>query len=251
MPRFFLSESFSENYQGVMPEQIVMTGEDAFHLSVSLRSRIGDQVTLCTSDGVEIFCEISCISGGKKNPEVVFTPLHHQVSLSESPVKITVFQGMPKGKKTDTVLQKCTELGADRIVFVYTDRSLPVYTPGEEKTERYQRIADEAAKQCGRGKLVSVGVYPNLEAALSEMKQNDLVFACYENEEQMSLRGLLAKKPYGSAAFLIGPEGGISEREVKLLQEENIPTVTLGNRILRTETASGAVLAMFLYENEL
>jgi len=251
LPRFFLPESFPLSDVSCLPECIELSGEDAFHLSVSLRARIGDEVSVCSAGGIEITCRISNITGGKKCPVVLLQPLCAQPSEAESPVRISVFQGMPKGKKTDSILQKCTELGADEIVFVYTDRSLPTMEGKENKLERYQRIANEAAKQCGRGKLVRVRILPSLDAAVGEMKEADLFFVCYENEKKVGLRRMLSRENYQSAAFFIGPEGGISPREAELFQRAQIPTVSLGKRILRTETASLAVLSMFLYQKEL
>lgn len=251
MPRFFLPQDFSLQPEEALPKEIYLDGEDAFHLSVSLRARIGDPVLVCTAQGVEISCTIASVFGGKKDPKVVLTPLSAAYSKNESPVSLTVMQGVPKGKKIDSILQKCTELGAQRIVLVYMDRSVP--SPGENDTklDRYQKIVDEAAKQCGRAKRVSVEILPNLDAAIPLLQEAELAFACYEEESEKGLKEILSQWKGSDAAFLIGPEGGISNREVLLLNEAGIPTVTLGKRILRTETAASAVLSIFLYEMEL
>ncbi len=249
MPRFFLPEWMPQEDE--LPKQILLDGEDAFHLSVSLRARIGDEVTVCSGTGVEYRCKIFEISGGKKNPQVILTPISSKPSENESPVEITLFQGMPKGKKTDTILQKCTELGVSRVVFVDTDHSVPTWDRDEKKIARFEKIAMEAAKQCGRGKLVSVDVLPSLDKAIPIMKESQTCFACYEKEGKLSLKQILSSGQFHSASFFVGPEGGISQREVALLEEAGIPTVTLGKRILRTETAGEAVLSMFLYEKEL
>lgn len=251
MPRFFLPPEKSDFTAETLPENLSLEGEDAFHLSVSLRAGIGDSVTLCTASGLEVDCRIESISGGKKSPLVNLKPVSAAVSEMEPPVFITLYQGMPKGKKTDSILQKCTELGVSRVVFVYTDHSVPVWDGDEKKIVRYQKIAEEAAKQCGRGKLVEVALAPSLDSVLEEMKHNDVSFACYEKEGEKSLKQILTEKKFSSASFLIGPEGGLSLREVSLLEASRIPTVTLGKRILRTETAPSAVLSMLLYETEL
>ncbi len=251
MPRFFLPESQSQITANDLPQNICLEGEDAFHLSVSLRARIGDEVMVCTATGLEILCSIQNISGGKKAPIVRLSPISAVESKSEAPVFITLYQGMPKGKKTDSILQKCTELGVGRVVFVYTDRSVPKFDDDSKKLIRYEKIAQEAAKQCGRGKLVTVGQAQTLDLVLEEMKQSDVCFACYENENKKSIKEYIGQKKIRSASFFIGPEGGISDRELALLQEHRIPTVSLGGRILRTETASSAVLSMFLYQTEL
>ncbi len=249
MPRFFLppETSFPED---ALPEKITLFGDDAFHLSVSLRARIGDEITVLSANGIEYSCKIASIFGGKKDPVVELIPFAFEKSKAESPCRITLFQGMPKGKKTDSIIQKCTELGVDKIVFVYTDRSIPEFSDGEKKENRFRKIAEEACKQCGRGKLVDVSILPSLDSAILKMKESECVFCCYESEEEGSLKKLLSSS-FESAAFLIGPEGGISEREIALLEKESIPLVTLGRRILRTETAASAVLSMLLYEKEL
>lgn len=250
MPRFFLNEDFEYELGAPLPETIVLTGEDAFHLSVSLRARIGDEAEVCTARGIEFLCRIASISGGKKNPVVTLIPHCAQKSQTEMPVEVTLFQGMPKGKKTDSIIQKCTELGVSRIVFVYTDHAVPEFSGEEKKLTRFRKIADEACKQSGRGKLVKIDVLPSLDSALPVMKSADLCFACYEEEREGTLRDLLSRN-FASVSFFIGPEGGISEREALLLRDESVPTVTLGKRILRTETAGSAVMSMILYEKEL
>lgn len=250
MSRFFLPDLNLSPEEG-LPECIALVGEDAFHLSVSLRARIGDPVVVCSSNGVEVECKIASISGGKKEPIVLLSPFSMKKGETESPVSITLFQGMPKGKKTDSILQKSTELGVDRVVFVYTDRSVPTWEGEEKKLSRYTKICQEAAKQCGRGKLVQVEMLESLDLAVEEMKKSECCFACYEEESDRSLKEILSRPGYTSAAFLVGPEGGLSKREAALLAEKGIPTVTLGKRILRTETAASAVLSMFLYEKEL
>ena len=97
---------------------------------------------------------------------------------------------------------------------------------------------------------MQISILPDLDSAISEMKQSECVFSCYESEKEGSLKSILSAS-FDTASFLIGPEGGISEREIALLQKNQIPTVTLGKRILRTETAASAVLSMILYEKEL
>lgn len=250
MPRFFLDEEFEYSPDASLPESISLTGEDAFHLSVSLRARIGDTVELCTANGIEFSCEISSISGGKKDPVVKLTPVSAKKSEMELPVEVTLFQGMPKGKKTDSIIQKCTELGVSRIVFVYTDHAVPEPSDEAKKLNRFTKIAEEACKQCGRGKLVRINFLPDLESAVVQMKESDLFFACYELQREGGLKELL-KKDVKTVSFFIGPEGGISLREAELLEKASIPTVTLGKRILRTETAGSAVLSMLVYEKEL
>ena len=250
MSRFFLPDSFDFDEKSPLPKEILMTGEDAFHLSVSQRARIGDEVTVCVKGGYLLSCKIQSISGGKKEPVVVLEPFSFCRDESEPNSCITLYQGMPKGKKVDTIIQKCTELGVFRIVFVYSDHAVPELSDEDKKLRRFEKIAQEACKQCQRGALVSVSVLDSVEKAISEMKENDTYFACYEKESVGGIKPIL-KNAGKKIAFFVGPEGGISEREEKLLEKEGIPTVTLGKRILRTETAGSTVLSMILYEKEL
>lgn len=250
MPRFFLDQEFEYACDAALPKCIVMEGENAFHLSVSLRARIGDEVEVCSANGIEFVCRIVSISGGKKAPVVNLEPVSACKSDTELPVEVTLFQGMPKGKKTDSIIQKCTELGVSRIVFVYTDHAVPEPSDEEKKLARYRKIAEEACKQCGRGKLVKIDFLSSLDCAVEEMLESDLAFACYELEQEGGLRTLLARD-VSTISFFVGPEGGISLREITLLQDKKIPTVTLGKRILRTETAGSTVMSMILYEKEL
>ena len=246
MPRIFLPDDFAD-----LPSpggRIAVRGDDAFHLANVLRVRVGEKITLCTIKGVEYLSAIVSVSSFKKSPEVICEVLSVSESEQEPPQSIRVFQGLPKGKKTDVILQKCTELGASEITFVTLDHSVPEGDP--EKKVRFEKICRSAAEQCGRGKPVKVSFLSGVKEAIEEMKKSDVAFACYEAEKEGSLPALL-QKPSDSISFLIGPEGGLSDREVGALKKEGIPSVTLGKRILRTETAAGAVLAMILYEKEL
>lgn len=251
MPRFFLPPDVVISRDLPLPDRLLLEGENAFHLSVSLRSRIGDAITVCTESGIAIDCTIMDIFGGKKNPCVVVRPLSIREEKTESDIDITLIQGMPKGKKTDSILQQCTQLGVSEIIFVYSDRSVPERENMETKTERYQKIVLEAAMQSGRSKLPKVRVADSFDAIVEEMKSADLSFFCYEQEGEKGIKALLQKDPIHSVSFAVGPEGGISDREAKLFLSAGICSVTLGKRILRTETAGPAVLSMIQYEKEL
>ncbi len=251
MPRFFLPPDVVVSKDSPLPDRVLLEGENAFHLSVSLRSRIGDALTVCTDSGIAIDCTIIDIFGGKKNPSVVVRPCSIREEKTEPDTYIRLIQGMPKGKKTDSILQQCTQLGVAEVVFVYSDRSVPERENMETKTERYQKIVLEAAMQCGRSRLPKVRIADSLDAVIEEMKSSDLSFFCYEQEGERGIKALLQKDPIRTVSFAIGPEGGISDREAKLFHSAGIASVTLGSRILRTETAGPAVLSMIQYEKEL
>lgn len=248
MPRFFLPQS--ECPAGSRPEKLILSGDTAFHLSRVLRAKTGDEVTLFSSDSTEFNAVIEDIYRENGEEKVLVAIRSFSENKTESPVRVKVYQGLPKGKKADTVIQKCTELGAAEIVFVNMDRCVPSIEGAQKKQERFQKIALEAAQQCGRGVVPAVRNLSDTEACLREMTRCDLYFACFESERDLSLKTVLSREAK-SVAFLIGPEGGISEREKALFVKYGVPTVTLGNRILRTETAPLAVLSMILYEKEL
>lgn len=243
MPRVMLPEG---NFEA--GDKVTLCGETAFHLACVLRLREGEEVTLVLPDGFSARAEVCSVSGGKKDPAVTVEVREVEKSDLESPLFIRVFQGVPKGKKTDLILQKCTELGASEITFVTLDRSVP--EGKREKAERYEKICLSAAEQCGRSRRVKVSFLDGVEEAIAEMKKSEVYFACYEEEKAASPAPYLQKESK-TLAFLVGPEGGISRREAELLSREGVPAVTLGRRILRTETAAPAVLSMLLYEKEL
>ncbi|MBP5289219.1 MAG: 16S rRNA (uracil(1498)-N(3))-methyltransferase [Clostridia bacterium] len=247
MPRFFTETVYPDI---PFPPRMTLGGDNAFHLVRVLRAKQGEPVTVVAGDGKEYACRF--LEAGDAAGEV--TASLEVLSVKEAAEKkcrVTLVQGMPKGKKTDLILQKATELGADRIVFVYMDRSVPARDGGGEgKLARFRRIVSEAASQCGRSSIPAVSFLPDLSRAIPLLKESETVFACYESERQRRLSDVIGHQT-SSIGFLIGPEGGISNREIDLLEEAGIPTVSLGERILRTETAPLAVLSMILYETEL
>ncbi|MBQ3865656.1 MAG: 16S rRNA (uracil(1498)-N(3))-methyltransferase [Clostridia bacterium] len=247
MPRFFADEYYPVS---PLPSTIRLTGDDAFHLVRVLRARAGEKVTVVGGDGAVFNCCFE--SAGESDAGVsAILAVESAEKPEERPTRVTLLQGMPKGKKTDLVLQKATELGSDVIALVYMERSVP--TPDKDegrKAERFQRIVREAAEQSGRSSVPEVRVYRSLKEAMPLLTESEIAFACYEAEEERALPEIL-KRDGASIAFLIGPEGGLARREIELLQSASVPTVTLGRRILRTETAPLAVLSMILYEKEL
>ena len=155
-----------------------------------------------------------------------------------------IFQALPKGDKLDTVVRKCTELGAYDFTPVLTSRciSRPDEKSAKKKCERWQKISAEAAKQCGRGIIPAVNEVITFDAALSEMSECTLALMCYECEDGYSIGRCLSENREklsgdASVAVFIGPEGGISPDEAQSARDKGIICVGLGKRILRTETA--------------
>jgi 16S rRNA (uracil1498-N3)-methyltransferase len=223
-----------------------ISGDDAHHISRVLRMKAGDALSLCDGAGHEYDAVISSVS-----PDAITCALGEpRASEVESPVHITLFQCLPKTGKMETIVQKCTELGVFAIVPVVSARCVVVPNKDfEKKRERYSRVALEAAKQSRRAMVPEVK--PLIELKKIAPGAFDLFLIAYEDESgrmlKQALRAAIAPK---TIALLIGPEGGLEESEVARLTEAGAVSVSLGKRILRTETAGMAMLAQALYEVE-
>jgi len=209
----------------------------------------GERVTVCDEGGIEY--ETVVLSLGA---EVVLDVLNKRQSLNEPPYKAVVFQALVKGDRFDTVLQKSTELGACEIVPVITTRCTVKLTESDyaKKTERWQRIVYEAAKQCGRGMIPIVKNPVKFSDAVKMATETDLALFCYEGEGTAPLPNITEQciDPK-SVAIMIGPEGGFEEAEADLANSAGMKMTGLGKRILRTETAAPFVLSCLAYEYEL
>lgn len=238
MRRFFC-ESISGSTASI-------TGDDAHHICRVLRMKAGDMLSLCDGAGFEYDAVITSASS-----EAVVCALgtKHE-SAVESAVKITLFQCLPKTGKLETIVQKCTELGVFAVVPVLSARCVVIPNKDfEKKRERYSRVALEAAKQSRRA--IVPQVLSLVELKQVDPKQFDLFLVAYEEEDTRTLKTALREA--GSPArigLLIGPEGGLEPDEVRRLLANGAVSVSLGRRILRTETAGMAMLAQILYEVE-
>lgn len=241
MPKFFTArENISEN-------KIKLESEDAKHIKKVLRLTEGDEIIVCDGRGIDYNVIISGFEDG-----AVWCDIKESHKCDAEPhTEVTLYQGLPKASKMDYIIQKTTELGITRIVPVKLARCVvKIDNAGAEKKklERWRKIANEAAKQSGRGIVPEISDIMTFDEALEDMKKADICFAPYECEEKTRLCDILSKA--GSperVSFMIGPEGGYDIGEYEKLKDEGIRTVTLGRRILRTETAGEAVLAMTMY----
>lgn len=242
MPKFFVSQDkITEN-------QIIIDTEDVAHISRVLRLGEGDCITVCDSRGTDYDAEIMSLEPNK----IVCKINSSSASASEPNIKVTLFQGLPKASKMEYIIQKTTELGISEIVPAKLSRCVVKIDNKKDeakKLDRWQKIAVSAAKQSGRGVIPGISPIMTLDGIIEKSKEFDLFFVPYECEEQKTLKEvLLSKKDVVTVGFLIGPEGGFDISETEKLRENGIDTVTLGKRILRTETAGEAVLAMTMYE---
>ena len=244
MARFFVQkEKISEN-------RIIIDGADAHHIARSLRMAEGDETTVCDGEGTEYLCRLVRI----RDEECVCEIIEELDSGAESPVSITLCMAYPKGDKLEVVIQKAVELGADRIIPCESSRCIkrPKAEKAEKQTARLSRIAEEAAKQCGRAKIPTVTQPMTYSQMLDEATKSSMALFCYENEEGLTVKSMLnGKERPDSVAVIVGSEGGFSPEEVKEATNRGCISVSLGNRILRCETAPSFVLSALSYEFEL
>jgi 16S rRNA (uracil1498-N3)-methyltransferase len=208
--------------------------------------KAGDALSLCDGAGNEYDAVITAVS-----QELVSCSVGQaQASGAESPVRVTLFQCLPKTGKMELIVQKCTELGGFAVVPTLSARCVVVPSKDyDKKRERYSRVALEAAKQSRRAMIPQV--LPLVELKKIDVKSFDLFLVAYEDEAAVTLKqALRAADSPGTIALLIGPEGGLEESEVGQLVSAGAVSVSLGKRILRTETAGMAMLAQTLYEVE-
>lgn len=246
MPRFFLPPAAFEGRAA--GDIVTVAGDDARHISLALRMRVGDTVTLCDGAGVEYDGILRTLTPAAVEVEISAP----KVSTREMPLHVTLYQGLAKGDKMDTVIQKAVELGVSRIVPVATARCImKIGDNSDKKITRWQKIANEAAGQCGRGILPVVEQPLSFRDAIARAAQDELSLFCYETGNTKPLSALLPECPPKNFSFFIGPEGGFAPEEAATAAAAGILPCGLGNRILRTETASGYVLAALSFRYEL
>lgn len=223
-----------------------ITGDDAHHICRVLRMKPGDALSLCDGAGYEYDAAIVSAS-----PEAIVCSLgRRHKSGAESPVRVTLFQCLPKTGKMETIVQKCTELGVFAVTPVFSARCVVVPDKDfEKKRVRYRRVALEAAKQSRRAMVPEIT--PLVSVDQIDPAAFDLFLVAYEEELSRPLKQALRKaNTPASIALFVGPEGGLEESEVQRLCSLGAVSVSLGKRILRTETAGMAMLAQVLYEVE-
>ena len=224
----------------------IIEGEDVKHISKVLRCRIGEELEVCDNNNNEYICEVTNID---KN-QVELNILEKVDIQRESDLKIKVYQGLPKGPKMEMILQKLTEVGVDEIILVQTKRTVVKVDDKKEdkKLERWERIIYEAAKQSKRGKIPSLRGVLTFKEALADMKENDFNIAPYENEKTKSIKQAIKGVNINNVGIFVGPEGGFEETEIEAIEDIGGQSVSLGPRILRTETASLVASSIVLYE---
>lgn len=239
----------------VKPEQIsgdeaFIAGPDVNHIKNVLRMKPGEKVLLNTGEDWDYLCSIREI--GKE--EILLSVASENRNTSELPLKITLYQGLPKSDKMEWIIQKSVELGVDRIMPVLTKRVIVKLDEKKAKTKtgRWNQIAEAAAKQSGRNRVPEVCGPVTFSAALKEAEHSSVKIIPYELADDMNAtRGIISSVvPGNSVSVFIGPEGGFEEAEIEEARAAGFTPVTLGKRILRTETAGLVVLSLLMAQVE-
>ena len=243
MPKFFVKN------EQIIENKIYINGQDVNHIKNVLRCQIGDKIEICNSDSQENYlCNIAKIDRESIGCKII----EKKDDIAESNVQVTIFQGLPKSDKMEYIIQKSVELGVYNIVPTEMKRCVVKLTDKDKlkKQERWQKISEVAAKQCGRDIIPKIEEITNIKNI--NIKDYDLFLVAYEKETTNSLKNELKKLKNSKLkiAVLIGPEGGLEESDVLNLKENGARIITLGKRILRTETVSLNVLSIIMYEIE-
>ena len=238
MTRFFVTP------EELLCDFLILTGENAAHAKV-LRLKNGEELLLCDGQGNECVCRVSDVSDG----QISVVVLHRKASDAEARVKASIYIAFPKGDKLEHVIQKATELGAFEIVAFPSARcvSRPDEKSLKKKLDRWQKIAASAAEQSGRGRIPEVIILPSYTEAIRRAASADLSILFYENERATTLRMALEDNQFETISMLTGPEGGLELKEVAAATDAGFKVCTLGNRILRCETAPLCALSAVMY----
>ena len=247
MPKFFVS---NEQING---ENITIKGQDVKHIDKVLRLKKGECLEICNTDtGENFWCEINKV----KEESIDCKVLEKIDKKTESNVKVTVFQGLPKADKMEYIIQKSVELGVYDITPVEMKRCVVKLNDKdkEKKISRWQKISEVAAKQCGRDIIPKVNGILDIKEIINIINEYDVLLVAYEKEDKNALKQeieiLRNKKENLKIGIVIGPEGGLEEQDVENLQKNGAKVITLGKRILRTETVALNMLSIIMYELE-
>ena len=246
MPRFFVGTD------QISDKDIVITGTDVNHIRNVLRMTPGEEVTVSDGQGMDYFCRIAELT----KEEVRLDSVDSWHSFVELPAKIYLFQGLPKSDKMEMIIQKAVELGVYEVIPVSTARAVVKLDAKKEasKQKRWQTIAESAAKQSKRMVIPEIHSVMKFSEAVNYAEELDIRFIPYELAENMAHTKKLFEQiePGQSIGIFIGPEGGFTPEEIELAMNQQVQPITLGKRILRTETAGMTVLSilMFLLEGK-
>ena len=247
MPRFFVKS------EQIAQETINIIGEDVKHIKNVLRKIPGDIIEICNEENGKAYeCEIE-----KLEEETIISKIIKELEFQENQIKVDIYQGLPKADKMELIIQKSVELGVNAIIPVEMKRCVVKLDSksADKKIERWQKIAESAAKQSGRNTIPEIQSLIKVEDIIKSKNEYDSIIVCYENEkdntikkELLQIKETLQRSGNINIAIVIGPEGGLDEKDVESLKQNGAKIVTLGSRILRTETVALNVLSIIMYE---
>ncbi len=242
---------FFVNPEAIVGNRVVITGKDVNHIKNVLRMKEGEEIAVSNGvDGKEYRCGILSLGEDEVLCELRFI----KEDAVELPVKVFLFQGLPKADKMELIIQKAVELGVCEVIPVATKRAVVKLDAKKEKSKlaRWQSIAEAAAKQSKRACIPKITEVMSFKDAIRKAAETDVRLIPYEMAEDMAHTREIVRsiQPGQSVAVFIGPEGGFSEEEIKLAMANQVEPVTLGKRILRTETAGMTMMSILMYELE-
>lgn len=248
MTRFFTDS------QNISNDIITLSAEDSKHIR-TLRLRPDEDFVVCDGNGVDYICRL-----GERGDHAVAEIKGQRKSAGEPSVICKAYMAYSKGDRLDFAVQKSVELGVHEIILFKSDRCIAVPNDIPKKIARLQRIALETAKLCNRGIIPIVSSLDTLQKAVEDaVKNTDLTLFFYEAEDQLHIRNVLEKhfpsshdedgNTIKSVAIITGPEGGLEPHEVDIARSHNVPIVSLGPRILRSETAPPVAIATIMYQS--
>ena len=247
MRKFFVKEN------QINSELITILDEDVNHIKNVLRLNVGENLQICDIDSSKNYiCEILELTAKSVTCKI----LEEIQSIAEGNVELHIFQGLPKADKMELIIQKGTELGVSEFVPVSFKRSIVKISPKDEKKkiDRWNKISEVAAKQSKRDIIPKIRNVESIKNVCNEIKDYDIVLLAYELEENNYIKNELLKikntKENYKIAVIIGPEGGIEKEEVEVLENAGAKVISLGKRILRTETVALQVSSIIMYELE-
>ena len=245
---------FFVNDKQIVENKINIIGEDVNHIKNVLRLEIEEKICVCNKEtSISFLCKIIELN----NERIICDVLEEIAETTETNCYIHIFQGLPKSEKLEFIIEKCTEIGVKEITPVVMKRTIVKLDEKDKvkKTIRWQKIAEVAAKQSGRNQIPKINNIIPIKNICKLVEEYDLILVAYEKEENTTLKQVLKKikqenKENLKIAVVIGPEGGLEETEVEFLKQNGASVVTLGNRILRTETVALNLLSIIMYELE-
>ncbi len=248
MPKFFVDQ------KSIQDNKITITGENVNHIKNVLRKSISDTIEICNAQTKENFlCEIQEINQN----QIICNIKEYLENSSEPNTYVHIYQGLPKSDKMELIIQKSVELGVSEITPTNMSRCIVKLDnkDARKKVERWQKISEVAAKQSGRDMIPKINNLCSFNEIINQCKYYDAILLAYENERENKLKIEIEKlknsqKENTKIAIIIGPEGGLSEEEVEKAHQNGIQTITLGKRILRTETVALNILSIIMYELE-